>query len=111
MRVARVFVSHGSADAARAASVHEWLVAEGHEVFLDCDLQDGIVPGDDWQARLHERLRWADAVVSILTSAYVNSPWCSAEVAIAQSRGSRLLPVQAESGVIHPLLSAVQYID
>src|SRR3712207_1787862 len=109
--MARVFVSHSSTDAVLAAEVHRWLVDDGHEAFLDQDLADGILAGEEWQQRLHERLRWADAVVCVLTAAYIASPWCSAELGIAQSRGSRLLPVQAEAGVRHPLLNSVQYVD
>ncbi|MGH3935137.1 MAG: hypothetical protein ACRDS1_09205 [Pseudonocardiaceae bacterium] len=36
------------------------------------------------------------------------SVWCSAEVGIAQSRGSLVLPVQDEPGVTHPLLTQIQ---
>ena len=39
---------------------------------------DGIPAGDDWQARLYERLRWADAVVCVVTPAYLESVWCAA---------------------------------
>ena len=74
--VANVFISHSSADVALAGEVHRWLVEDGHEVFLDQDLRDGIAIGDEWQPRLHERLRWADAMVLLLTSAYVSSAWC-----------------------------------
>src|SRR3954452_13277 len=109
--MARDFISHASADAAPATEVHRWLVDDGHEVFLDQDLSDGLVVGEEWQRRPAERLRWADAVVCVLTSAYIASPWCSAELGIAQSRGSRLLPVQAEPGVRHPLLNSMQYVD
>jgi len=109
--MARVFISHASADAARAGEVHRWLVEDGHEVFLDQDLSDGLVVGEEWERRLRERLRWADAVVCLLASAYLASVWCTAELTIAQSRGSRLLPVQAEAGVRHPLLDAAQYAD
>ncbi len=87
------------------------LTAEGHEVFLDQDLRDGILVGDDWDKRLHERLRWADAVVCVVTSAFVRSAWCSVEVGIALSRGSRLLPVRAEPGVVHPPLGSIQHAD
>ena len=66
--MARVFVSHSSADTALADEVHRWLVADGHKVFLDQDLRDGLVVGEEWEQRLHERLRWADAVVCVLTS-------------------------------------------
>ncbi len=109
--MARVFVSHASEDRECAGQLHRWMVAEGHEVFLAQDIHDGILVGDDWHQRLHERLRWADAVVCVVTSAAVKSPWCSEEVGVARSRGSRLLPVRAESGVNHPLLRSEQYAD
>ncbi len=109
--MARVFVSHASADKAPTNEVHGWLVAEGHEVFLDRDVRSGIVVGEEWGKRLHERLRWADAVVCVVTSAAVASGWCWTEIGIALSRGSRLLPVRAEPGVDHPLLASAQYAD
>jgi hypothetical protein len=103
-----VFISHAGQDVALACEVHRWLVTDGHEVFLDRDLREGIAIGEEWQPRLHERLRWADAMVCLLTSAYVSSTWCSAELGIAQNRGSRLLPIRAEPRVSHPLLGPVQ---
>ena len=109
--MARVFISHASEDAALAGKLHRWLAEDGHEVFLDQDLRDGIEMGEEWQPRLHERLRWADAMVCLLTSAYLSSTWCISEVRIAQSRGSRLVPIRAEPGVSHPLLKAVQHLD
>ena len=109
--MARVFISHASDDTERAGQLHRWLVAEGHEVFLDRDLRDGILVGDDWRERLHERLRWADAVVCVVTSAAVNSPWCSEEIGAARAQDRRLLPVRTEPGVTHPLLGSEQYAD
>ena len=111
--MARVFVSHASEDQLVAARLHGWLVDDGHEVFLDRDLRDGIGVGEVWEQRLYERLRWADAVVCLITSAYRGSAWCAAEVGIAGSLGSRLLPVLAEPGQTHPLLpsSRYQYTD
>jgi WD40 repeat protein len=109
--MARVFISHAGADTETAAEVHRWLVDDGHEVFLDRDSRDGIQLGDEWEQRLHERLRWSDAVVCVVTSAYLESPWCAAEVGAARSRGSRMLPVVAEPGVVHPLLRPVQHTN
>ncbi|MGH3821895.1 MAG: TIR domain-containing protein [Pseudonocardiaceae bacterium] len=109
--MARVFVSHASEDRALAGELHDWLDNEGHEVFLAEDLRHGIAPGEEWQQRLHERLRWADAVVCVITSAYLASRWCTAEAAISWSRGSRLLPLRAEPGVADPLLTSMQYTD
>jgi WD40 repeat protein len=109
--MARVFVSHASQDLALAERMHRWLLDDGHQVFLDRSTTDGIVPGDEWERRLHERLRWADAVACVVTSAFVRSPWCTGEVAVARSRGCRLIPLQAEPATTHPLLGAVQHID
>jgi TIR domain len=109
--VARVFLSYASEDRKRAGQLHQWLVADGHEVFWDQGLRNGIAVGEEWDKRLHERLRWADAVVCVVTSASVNSTWCTAEISISLSRGSRLLPVRAEPGVNHPLLPSAQYAD
>ena len=109
--VARVFVSHASADSVLAGEVSRWLSAAGHDVFLDQDLNDGLVVGEEWERRLHERLRWADALVCVVTAAYVASTWCTAELVIAQTRGGRVLPVWAEPRVAHPLLTAVEHAD
>jgi len=43
-------------------------------------------------------------MVCVLTSAYTASPWCTAELGIAQSRGNLALPVRAEPEASHPLL-------
>jgi energy-coupling factor transporter ATP-binding protein EcfA2 len=109
--VSRVFVSYANEDLALAREVCDWLHGEGHDVFLDRDLRNGIIVGEEWRQRLHERLRWADAVVCIVTLAYRASTWCTAEVATAQSRGSQLLPLCAEAHVTHPLLTEVQHTD
>ena len=109
--MARVFLSHADADLTLAREVHGWLVEAGHEVFLDRDPRDGIAVGERWEQQLYERLRWADAVVCVVTSAYLASPWCTAEVGAAHARGSRLLPLRAEPGVVHPLLASTQYTD
>ena len=109
--MARVFVSHASDDREVTDEVHRWLVAEGHEVFLDRDPRDGMVVGEEWEQRLSERLRWADAVVCVVTSAFLASKWCPYEVGYARSRGSRLLSVLAEPGVDHPLVKSAHYAD
>ncbi|MGH3709630.1 MAG: TIR domain-containing protein [Pseudonocardiaceae bacterium] len=109
--MARVFISHANDDRETTDEVHRWLVAEGHEVFLDRDPRNGMVVGEEWEQRLSERLRWADAVVCVVTSAFLASKWCLHEVGYARSRGSRLLSVLAEPGVDHPLVKSAHYAD
>ena len=108
--MARVFISYSCADAESAARVRGWLGDAGHEVFLDRDVDDGIRVGEDWQERLHERLRWADAVVCLVSAASIDSTWCVCEVSTALARGSRILPVQVEPGLRHPLLTRLQHV-
>jgi hypothetical protein len=75
--MARVFVSYASADIVLAHEVHRWLEDDRHEVFLAQDVRDGITPGEEWRSRIHERLREVDALVCVLTSAYLASTWCT----------------------------------
>ncbi|MGY1703788.1 TIR domain-containing protein [Geodermatophilus sp. SYSU D00697] len=109
--VARVFISHATEDTTLAGDVQRWLTADGHETFLDRDARDGVRLGDEWEQRLYERLRWADAMVCVMTPAYVASTWCTAEVGIARSQGVRLLPVRTDPRISHPLLHSVQQVD
>ncbi|MGH3915236.1 MAG: TIR domain-containing protein [Pseudonocardiaceae bacterium] len=109
--VARVFVSHASDGLDQADQVYRWLIEAGHTVFLDRNRRDGIPVGEQWRQRLHEQLRQADVVVCVVTSAYLVSRWCAAEVEIARSRGSRLMPLQAQAGVVDPSLESVQHTD
>ena len=109
--MARVFVSHASKDRPLAGEVHQWLIDAGHEVFLDQDMRDGITLGEEWEQRLHERLRWANAVICVVTSAFLDSTWCAIEIGIARSQGSQLLPLCAEPGAVHPLLTSVHHVD
>ena len=106
----RVFISHSSKNNALATEARDWLARDGHKVFLDYDRHDGIEAGDLWKERLYERLRWADAVVCIVTEDYLVSQWCGIEIAVAQTLGSLLLPLAVEQGVRHPLLDAVQSV-
>jgi len=106
----RVFISHSSKNNQLAADVRDWLKADGHDVFLDYDRQDGIEGGDLWEERLYERLRCADAVVCLVTDEYVTSQWCFGEIVAAKTLGSRILPLAVEKGVRHPLLDGFQHI-
>jgi hypothetical protein len=88
-----------------------WLRAAGHKPFLDHELRDGISVGEDWKQRLYRELRAADAVIGMVTSAFMESHWCSAELGIADALGCRLMPVRAQADVVHPLMPDLQYAD
>jgi WD40 repeat protein len=109
--VAYIFISYATRDRVIADEVSHWLRAAGHELFLDHDLRDGISVGEDWKQCLYRELREVDAVIGVVTSSFVASNWCSAEVGIADALGCRLIPLQAEAGVVHPLMSGLQRAD
>jgi WD40 repeat protein len=110
--MANVFISHSSADNDWAGKIYVWLEEDGHELFLDRDVTDGIVVGDDWERRLYERLRWADAVVCVVSEPYVESVWCAAEIGASLALGIELLPVGvSQQKVRHTLLKTLQGVD
>jgi type II secretory pathway predicted ATPase ExeA len=109
--VVHIFISYATPDQAVADEVSGWLRAAGHEPFLDHDLSDGISVGEDWKQRLYRELRKVDAVIGVVTSSFVASNWCSAELGIADALGCRLMPLRAEAGVVHPLMQDLQYAD
>jgi energy-coupling factor transporter ATP-binding protein EcfA2 len=109
--VARIFISYAMPDRPVADEVVSWLRAAGHEPFLAHDLRDGVSVGEDWKQRLYRELREVDAVIGVVTSSFVASTWCSAEVGIADALGCRLMPLRAEAVVVHPLMRELQYVD
>jgi WD40 repeat protein len=109
--VARIFISYATRDRSIADEVARWLREAGHEPFLDDDLRDGISVGEDWKQRLYRELREVDAVVGVVTSSFVASSWCAAELGIADALGCRLMPLRAEADVGHPLMKDLKYAD
>jgi TIR domain len=102
---------YATPDRAIADEVSSWLREAGHVPFLDHELRDGISVGEDWEQRLYRELRQADAMIAVVTSSFVASNWCSAEVGIASALGSRLMPLRAEAGVVYPLMPRLQYAE
>ncbi|MEP7307174.1 MAG: TIR domain-containing protein [Acidobacteriota bacterium] len=109
--MARLFLSYRRVDEPVAHAVEAALAAEGHDVFMDCLPDAGIAPGENWEARLYDELHRTDAVVAVVSTAYLDSHWCFAELAIARSRGVTVFPLLLEKNVQHPLLTAIHYVD
>ena len=80
-------------------------------VFLDFDPERGIPPGRDWERELYAKLRTADAVLFLGSPAAVASQWCFAELALARSIGTPVVPILVARDGRHPLLGAVQWLD
>ena len=110
--MAKVFISHAGADTYWAEQVHLWLKEDGHDAFLDRDIDDGVLPGEEWEERLYAEMRKADAVVCVVTESYLTSVWCTAEIGAARGLGTELLPVSfSTAGQIHSLLKPIHSVD
>ena len=109
--VAHLFISYATPDRAIAEEISDWLRDAGHEPFLAHDLREGISVGEQWKQRLYRELRQVDTMIAVVTTSFVTSEWCFAEVGIAGSRGCRLMPLRAEANVVHPLMRELQYTE
>jgi WD40 repeat protein len=95
--LARIFLSHSSADNFEALAVRDWLVAEGwDDVFLDISTTGGISAADRWERSLHEAANRCEAVVFLVSRAWLASQWCLREFNLAVRLNKRLFGVLIE---------------
>lgn len=107
-----IFVSHRSSDNAEAHALKNWLGEQGHEqLFLDFDPADGIPAGVDWEQRLYQELRRCQALLIVLTPAWLESKWCGNELAIAREKGKAVFVVRVKPCPGGPIISAIQEVD
>jgi WD40 repeat protein len=93
--VSYIFLSHSSRDDAEAGALHAWLLEEGHTaVFLDHDAEGGIAGGEPWEERLYTELRRCRALIALISSEWLASPWCAAEADHAQALRKPVLPLR-----------------
>jgi hypothetical protein len=75
--VARLFISHSSANNAAALALRDWLYEQGfqNDVFLDIDPERGLVPGAQWQQALKAAADRCEAVLFLVSPAWLDSKW------------------------------------
>jgi WD40 repeat protein len=95
--MARIFISHSSADNADAIALRDWLASEGwDDVFLDLDPDRGIVAGERWERSLNEAASRCEAVLFLVSRAWLNSRWCLKELNLGHRLNKRLFGVLIE---------------
>jgi tetratricopeptide (TPR) repeat protein len=108
--VARIFLSHSSADNAAAIALRDWLSSQGwDDVFLDLDPERGIAAGERWERALHEAANRCEAVVFLVSRAWLGSRWCLKELTVAFRLSKRMFGVLIEDipvGDLPPDLTA-----
>jgi WD40 repeat protein len=96
--VARLFISHSSANDAEAVAICEWLADAGwDDVFLDLDPERGINAGERWERALHEAASRCEAVLFLISRAWLDSRWCLREFNLARRFNKRLFAAVIEA--------------
>lgn len=89
--MSRIFLSHSSANDAEAVALRDWLRREGWEdVFLDVDPDRGIAAGERWERALNEAASRCEAVLLLISHAWLASKWCLKELNLAYKLNKRL---------------------
>ena len=96
--VSRIFLSHSSSDNAEAVALRDWLVDNGwkNEIFLDLDPQRGISAGERWERALNQAANRCEAVLFLVSKAWLDSGWCRKELNLAHRLNKRLFGLLIE---------------
>jgi formylglycine-generating enzyme required for sulfatase activity len=96
--VSRIFLSHSSINNAQAVALYDWLQREGwkDEVFLDLDPIRGIAAGERWERALNEAANRCEAVLFLVSKAWIASEWCRRELNLAHRLNKRMFGVLIE---------------
>ena len=89
--MSRIFLSHSSANNIEAVALRDWLNREGwNDVFLDIDPDRGIAAGERWERALNEAANRCEAVLFVVSRAWLASGWCLKEFNLAHRLNKRL---------------------
>jgi formylglycine-generating enzyme required for sulfatase activity len=102
--MSRIFLSHSSANNAEAVALRDWLSDAGwDDIFLDTDPQRGIAAGELWERALNQAANRCEAVLFLVSRAWLNSSWCLKEFNLAHRLNKRLFGVLIEDLAIADL--------
>jgi TIR domain len=85
--MSKLFLSHASSNNAEAVAIRDWLREEGwSDVFLDIDPdpEKGISPGERWEGALNQAASRCQAVLCLVSQAWLDSRWCLNEFNLAR---------------------------
>ena len=95
--MARIFLSHSSANDAEAVALRDWLTGEGwDDLFLDLDPTRGIAAGERWELALNEAANRCEAVLFLVSRDWLSSRWCQKELSLAAKLNKRIFGILVE---------------
>jgi formylglycine-generating enzyme required for sulfatase activity len=103
--VSRIFISHSTENNAEAVALRDWLAGNGwkDEIFLDLDPQRGVAAGERWERALNQAAYRCEAVLFLISNAWLASGWCRKEFELAHHLNKRLFGVLIEDFAIQEL--------
>lgn len=96
--MSRIFLSHSSADNAESVALRDWLASNGwkDDIFLDVDPGRGIAAGQRWERSLNQAANRCEAVLFLVSKAWLGSGWCRKEFHLAHRLNKRLFGLLIE---------------
>jgi len=95
--VSRIFISHSSENNAQALALAQWLAQEGwDDIFLDLDPERGLKAGERWEEALRDAADRCEAIIFLVSHAWLASEWCRDEFRLARHLRKRLFGVLIE---------------
>jgi WD40 repeat protein len=92
-----LFISHSVTNNAAAMALRNWLAEQGFDdVFLDIDPNRGLAAGERWQEELKGAADRCEAVLFLVSPAWLSSKWCLAEFLLAKSLDKRIFGLIVE---------------
>ena len=80
-----------------ATALNGWLFKQGwDDVFLDTDMQRGIAAGERWERALNQAALRCEAVLFLVSRAWLASDWCIKEFNLAHRLNKRLFGLLIE---------------
>lgn len=77
--------------------MRDWLAAEGwDDIFLDLDPERGIAAGERWERALTQAVNRCEAVLFLVSRAWLESRWCQREFNLAHKLNKRLFGLLIE---------------
>jgi formylglycine-generating enzyme required for sulfatase activity len=97
--VQRIFLSHSSENNAEAVALRDWLASHGwqDEIFIDLDPERGIAAGERWERALNRAASRCEAVLFLVSKAWLGSRGCLKEFNLAHRLNKRLFGVLIEN--------------
>jgi WD40 repeat protein len=98
--LSRIFISHSSKNDDVAIALQMWFVREGwsgeNDIFLDLDPDRGIAAGERWRQALEAAATRCEAVLFLVSEAWLASKWCYDEYQLAAKLDKKVFALLIE---------------